>query len=179
MATASGARGLAALSRAMRTRRNAVLRGGGGPLDGPVMSLRWSARMRELSGVKTPTEPPTAPLPIEHEIDFSSDLSSPYDINLVETVSGYQVVGAFVLFFGSFYILHLYSKHTAMPRYLDPQFTFRETPYDYENSSSVYGDLWKAGMEDRVRKAEGLVGLTPEQSMLRKRLMSQPNLSKE
>lgn len=157
-------------------RGNAVLRAGGDPLEFPEMSLRWSARVRETYNVKQPTEPPTAPLPIEHDIDGSCDFSSPFAP--IETGSRFEVISAFVIFFGSFYLVHKYSEYAAVPRYLDPQFTYRETPYDYENSNTVYRDLWRLGMEDRLNKAEGLLGLTEEQIALRRRLTAQPYLER-
>ncbi|PXF49744.1 hypothetical protein BWQ96_00396 [Gracilariopsis chorda] len=106
-------------------------------------SPRWSRAVRAQSNIDTAQDPPTAPLPEQHELgEGVSDFSNWVEKH--EDVSSAEAVGGFVFIMGVCYAIHQYAVNRTKSS--DPTFTRREFP-----TVQTYLPTWKEAA-DSVRK---------------------------
>lgn len=94
---------------------------------GPVQfGSRWAEKVRSESNIITPDDPPTAPLPEEHEVgegfsDFSNYVDKHEDVSTAQAVVGLGSALAFC------YAIYWYSTYRASRS--TPLFTKKKFPY--------------------------------------------------
>ena len=98
------------------------------------VSARWSNIVRSESNIDTPEDPPTKPLPEQHEVgEGVSDFSNWVEKH--EDVSSAQAFGGLAFILACMYGIYSYSTSQAAKR--TPRFTLREAPA-LENSIPTY-----------------------------------------
>lgn len=97
---------------------------------------RWSERVREMSNIETVDDPPTAPLPEEHDLgDGFSDFSN--FIDKYEEVSMRQAGVSLVLALGGLYGVYRLAKSANN----EPYFVPRTMPYIDQDLPRPYSEL--------------------------------------
>uniref|UniRef100_A0A7S0ZCS3 Uncharacterized protein n=1 Tax=Timspurckia oligopyrenoides TaxID=708627 RepID=A0A7S0ZCS3_9RHOD len=126
----------------------------------PVFSARWSRKMREDFGNTTVDDPPTGPLPEEHELEGYSDWSNWYDTH--PDTPSIDVLYAMVLFFGPAYLIYLFSKWRGRKVFESPSFTLNCIPYD-EQIDGPIAHYIAINRERKVEFQKRLLGIPDDE----------------